>query len=76
VELISGAFAVIASLLFTYIATSITDGPIIRIVFNALASTLAAPIGGLAAGILYFRLLAIRGVAPVEDLSGASPPPG
>jgi hypothetical protein len=72
---ISGAIAVIAGLLFTAIATSITDGPIIRIVFTALASTLAAPISGLAAGVLYFRLPAIRAERPpADDLSGGMPP--
>jgi hypothetical protein len=59
--------AAIAAIVFAQIANSIADGPLLRIVFSALASTLTAPIGALVAAVLYYRLLAIKGqqqVAP------------
>ena len=48
-------------IIFGGIASGVSDGPLVRIVFSALASTITAPIGALVAGILYYRLLAIRG---------------
>ena len=57
--------AIVAGAIFTAIAVSIANGPIVRIVFSALASTLTAPITALVAAVLYFRLLGIeRSVAP------------
>jgi hypothetical protein len=55
--------AAIASSIFIGIAGAIADGPLLRIVFSALASTITAPIGALVAAVLYYRLL------------GAAPPP-
>ncbi|HXR61277.1 MAG TPA: hypothetical protein VN732_08130 [Solirubrobacterales bacterium] len=55
------AIAIAASILFTAIAAGIADGPLLRIVFSALASTITAPIAALVAAVLYFRLLAIKG---------------
>lgn len=52
--------AIVATFVFTLIAAAIADGPLLRIVFSALASTLAAPVGALVAAVLYFRLLAIK----------------
>lgn len=60
--------AIVATLAFTAIGGAIANGPLVRIVFSALASTLAAPVGALVAAILYFRLLALQ--QPV-----ALPPP-
>jgi hypothetical protein len=60
------------------IATGIADGPILRIVFSALASTLTAPIAALVAGVLYYRLVAIAGPAaatPPTTSAGPPPPP-
>jgi hypothetical protein len=70
------AFLITAAgaLIFGQIAVSIADGPLVRIVFSALASTITAPISGLVAGVLYYRLLAIRGVAP-EPGPAEGPPP-
>jgi hypothetical protein len=45
------------TLVFGSIAAAVSDGPFVRIVFGALASTITAPIGALVAGILYYRLL-------------------
>jgi hypothetical protein len=53
--------AFVAEIVFILIANSIAEGAIVRIVFSALASTLAAPIGALVAAVLYFRLVAIKG---------------
>jgi hypothetical protein len=44
------------SAIFGAIAAGISDGPLVRIVFGALASTVTAPIVALAAGVLYYRL--------------------
>ncbi len=57
------AFA--GSLVFGGIAASISDGPLVRIVFSALAQTITAPITALVAAILYYRLLVLSGTAPV-----------
>jgi hypothetical protein len=55
--------AFVAELVFVAIANGIADGPLLRIVFSALASTLAAPIGALVASVLYFRLLGLQPLA-------------
>lgn len=60
----------VAAIVLTAIANSIADGPLVRIVFNALASTLTAPITALVAAVLYFRLLDLRG-----EPKAAEPPP-
>jgi MFS family permease len=69
----------IASFILTGIAESIAGGPILRIVFGALASTITAPVGGLVAAVLYYRLLELKGGAapphPNDEMSGSEPPP-
>ncbi len=63
----------IGGLLFAAIAGGIANGPLVRIVFSAIASTITAPITALVASVLYFRLRAIEGASgPAAD---ASPPP-
>ncbi|HEU4706220.1 MAG TPA: hypothetical protein VFS64_03430 [Solirubrobacterales bacterium] len=64
--------AVVAEIVFVAIANGIADGPLLRIVFSALASTLAAPIGALVAAVLYYRLLGLRStvVASVPQQPG------
>jgi hypothetical protein len=65
VIIVAFLIAAVAGLILNAIAVSIADGPIIRIVFSALASTLTAPITALVAAVLYFRLLGFeRAVAP------------
>jgi hypothetical protein len=64
VIIVAFLIAAVAGFVLTAIAVSIADGPIIRIVFSALASTLTAPITALVAAVLYFRLRAIEGPAP------------
>jgi hypothetical protein len=63
--------AVAAELVFVAIANGIADGPLLRIVFSALASTLAAPIGALVASVLYYRLLALQ-PQPAEGIGTPS----
>lgn len=53
--------SIVAALVFQAIAASLADGPLLRIVFGALASTITAPIAALVASVLYFRLLALKG---------------
>jgi hypothetical protein len=55
--------AFVASIVLTALANAIADGPLLRIVFSALASTLTAPITALVAAVLYFRLLPASGGA-------------
>lgn len=57
--------ATVAAIAFFLIATSIADGPLIEIVLSVLALTLTAPIEGLVASVLYFRLREIEGEPPV-----------
>jgi hypothetical protein len=55
---------VVGSVVFGAIAAAIANGPIVRIVFSAIASTITAPVGALVAAVLYFRLRTIEGAAP------------
>jgi hypothetical protein len=63
--------AAVAGIVFNLIAAGIANGPIVRIVFSAIASTLTAPITALVAAVLYFRLRAIQG----PRAEPAAPPP-
>jgi hypothetical protein len=67
--------AIVASLVLIAIADSLADGPLLRIVFSALASTVTAPIEALVASVLYFRLLAIKGEASASSASAAAASP-
>lgn len=53
----------IFSFILVAIAEAIAGGPILRVVFGALASTVTAPVGGLVAAVLYYRLLELKGQA-------------
>jgi hypothetical protein len=55
------------------LAGALADGPIIRIVFNALGSTVTAPITALVAAVLYYRLLAIEASDPADPAVVADP---
>jgi hypothetical protein len=61
--IVATLITVIVGAILGAIAEGIAGGPILRIVFGALASTLTAPIGALVAAVLYYRLLAIKGEA-------------
>jgi len=78
VILVAFLIAGVASFILGQIAIAIAEGPILRIVFSALASTLTAPIGALAAAVLYFRLLQLQGPAepaPPPPAPPTAPPP-
>ncbi len=68
----------IVGLVLSAIGAGIANGAIVRIVFNAVASTLTAPIGALLAAVLYFRLRAIREAAGSSAAGPGDPstPPG
>jgi hypothetical protein len=59
--IVATLITVIVGAILGAIAEGIAGGPILRIVFGALASTLTAPIGALVAAVLYYRLLEIKG---------------
>jgi hypothetical protein len=63
--------AIVLSFALVAIANGIAEGPLLRIVFSALASTIAAPIEALVASVLYFKLLAIKG----QPTAPTMPPP-
>jgi hypothetical protein len=74
----------VGSLVFGAIASAIASGPLIRIVFSALASTITAPVSALVAAVLYFRLRGFEGTAapgledppaPVPAVPPAPPAP-
>lgn len=70
---------IIGGIIFAAIAAAIADGPLLRIVFSALASTITAPISALVAAVIYFRLRGIEGVATpaapaVGDIDPPAPP--
>jgi hypothetical protein len=58
--IVAAVITAIVSIILLSIASGIADGPILRIVFSALASTLTAPISALVAGVLYYRLVGIE----------------
>jgi hypothetical protein len=64
---------VVADFTFLLIATNIADGPILRVVFNALAGTLAAPLVALVVCVLYFRLRQIEERGKPEAPLGPEP---
>jgi MFS family permease len=65
--LVATLITAIASIIFGAIAEAIAGGPILRIVFGALAATLTAPVGGLVAAVLYYRLLELKGESAPRD---------
>lgn len=69
VVVIAFLIAVVAALVLTGIAEEIADGPLLAIVFSALASTVTAPIEALVAAVLYYRLLALQGGAAAPNAS-------
>ncbi|HVY95859.1 MAG TPA: hypothetical protein VHA54_02755 [Solirubrobacterales bacterium] len=67
---------VIVGAILGAIAVGISDSVGMRILFNVVAQTLTAPIGALAASVIYFRLMALRNEAPpAPPAPGAAAPP-
>ena len=64
--------AFLATLILGNIGEAIAGGPLLRIVFGALATTVAAPITALVAAVLYYRLLELEGEGAAAP---ATPPP-
>ena len=64
---------IVGGIVFTAIAAAIADGPLLRIVFSALASTITAPVSALVAAVIYFRLRSFEGTP--EPLAGGSDAP-
>ncbi|HEY1853615.1 MAG TPA: hypothetical protein VGG40_03430 [Solirubrobacterales bacterium] len=80
VIIIAALITAIATLILVSIAAAIADGPILRIILGLLASSVTAPITALVAGVLYYRLLQLKGDpgAITKDVAGeayAPPPP-
>lgn len=71
--LVGYLIVVAGSLFFGGIAAGIADGPLLRIVFGALASTITAPVDALVAAVLYYRLLAIKGRPAVDPVAPVAP---
>jgi hypothetical protein len=63
---------VVVALLLVASADAITDGEILGAVFSTLAATVTAPIEGLVASVLYFRLLDLQREAPASDSSASA----
>lgn len=51
---------IVVAILLVIAADAITDGEIVEAVFSTLAATVTAPIEGLVASVLYFRLLELQ----------------
>jgi hypothetical protein len=69
--IVANLIAGIAAIVLGSIGESIAGGPLLRIVFGALAATFAAPISALVAAVLYYRLLELKPDPPPVD----APPP-
>jgi len=66
----------ITAAIFGAIAIAIADDTVaVAVVFSVIAKVLTAPIGALVAGVLYFRLLAIKGEQPSAEGLAAAPHP-
>lgn len=68
VLLVAFLIGIVAAVVLSQLAEAIADGPILEVVFSALASTVTAPIEALVASVLYFRLLAIERDRPPKSV--------
>lgn len=68
---VAGLIVAIGGLILGAIANGISDGPLLRIVLGAIASTFTAPVAALVAAVLYFRLREIEATStkPAEATS-------
>jgi hypothetical protein len=71
---------IVGGIVFAAIGAAIDDGPLMRIVFSALASTITAPISALVAAVIYFRLHGFEATAapladPAAPAVAEDPPP-
>jgi len=72
VILVALLIGVVVAILLAVAADAIADGEIVGAVFSTLAATVTAPIEGLVASILYFRLLELQSDS---SASAAAPEP-
>jgi hypothetical protein len=74
--LVAFLIVIVGGLVFAAIAAGIADGPLLRIVFSALASTITAPISALVAAVIYFHLRGSEGATePLAAGPDAPAPP-
>ncbi|MCW2987802.1 MAG: hypothetical protein JWM24_740 [Solirubrobacterales bacterium] len=66
---------IVGGIVFTAIAAAIADGPLLRIVFSALASTITAPVSALVAAVIYFRLRATESTPEALAATPDAPAP-
>jgi hypothetical protein len=69
--IVANLIAGVAAIVLGSVGEAIAGGPLLRIVFSALAATFAAPISALVAAVLYYRLLELQPDPPPAD----APPP-
>jgi len=68
---------IVVGIVFGALATGLDDSTGVRIAFNVISSTLTAPITGLVAAVLYFKLRALKeGTAPGTPGTPVDPQPG
>jgi hypothetical protein len=73
VVVVGGLIALVTAIIAAQIAEAIAEGPILRAVLSALASTLTAPVEGLIAAVLYFRLRELKGEGTAAPAAGEPP---
>jgi hypothetical protein len=73
VVVVGGLIALVTAIVAAQIAEAIAEGPILRAVLSALASTLTAPVEGLIAAVLYFRLRELKGEGTAAPTAGEPP---
>lgn len=71
--IVSVLIGLLVAVALTSLAESISDDPIMDVVFYALSSTVTAPIEALVAAVVYFRLLEIERSGSVLEQPGDSP---
>jgi len=73
VILVALLIGVVVAILLALLADAVADGEIVEAVFSTLAATVTAPIEGLLASVLYFRLLELQRDSSAS--AAASEPP-
>jgi hypothetical protein len=70
---VAGLIVAVGGLILGSIAVGISNGPFLRIVFGAIASTFTAPVTALVAAVLYFRLGEIEMRSRPEEFPDPEP---
>jgi hypothetical protein len=74
VILVTGLVTYVAWFIFNGVASGLAGGSVIRIAFTAVTFTFTAPVGALAAGIMYFRLHALKEYSETLPQEPSTPP--